>query len=149
MHKRQLNREGRPINFKTVSEAAGLSTAWLYQHPEVKERIEYLREQSSPRPKPPPKTRASDASEDAIIATLRERVKRLEEDNRELRKQIEVAYGQIFVKNKSHLWQDHVVALIDEDSAKLNHPMACIMLALYTPWRNYYGSDRLTQSTVH
>jgi hypothetical protein len=89
---RRLNREGRPINFKTVSEAAGLSTAWLYQHPEVKERIEYLREQFSTRPKPPPKTRTSDASKDAIIATLRQRVKRLEEENRELRKQVEAAY---------------------------------------------------------
>ena len=95
---RQLNREGRPINFKTVSEAAGLSTAWLYQHPDVKERIEYLREESNPRPKPPPKTRASDASKDAIIATLRERIKRLEEENRELKKQIEVAYGHLYVK---------------------------------------------------
>jgi len=38
--------------------------------------------------------RRSDASKDAIIATLRDRVKRLEAENRELRAQLEVAYGR-------------------------------------------------------
>ena len=37
--------------------------------------------------------RASEASKDAMIAALREQVNRLEEENRALRRQIEVAYG--------------------------------------------------------
>jgi Family of unknown function (DUF6262) len=43
---RRLLREGRPVNFNTVAETAGVSTAWLYQHPEVRSRIEYLRAMS-------------------------------------------------------------------------------------------------------
>src|SRR5688572_12260700 len=71
----QLIRDGRPINFKTVAEVAQVSTAWLYQQPDIKERIIRLRQQASPRPAPLPATRASDASKDAIIVTLRQRVK--------------------------------------------------------------------------
>jgi len=87
----------RPVNFKAVHEVSGVSTAWLYRH--MKERIAHLREQAVPQPTPAPKTRASDASKDAIIAALRERVKKLEAENRELRQQLEVAYGQLYAKS--------------------------------------------------
>jgi hypothetical protein len=43
----------------------------------------------------PKRERVSDASRDAVIETLRHRLKELEGDNRELRKQIEVAYGHV------------------------------------------------------
>jgi hypothetical protein len=43
---------------------------------------------------PPALERRSEASKDAIIATLRERLKRVEAENRELRAQLEVAYGR-------------------------------------------------------
>ena len=87
--------EGRLVNFKTVGQTAQVSTAWLYQQEDLKERILHLRTRQHPRPNVviPPRERASDASKDAMIAALRERVKRLEEENRELRRQIEVAYG--------------------------------------------------------
>ena len=93
---RELVRAGRPINFQTVAAAAGVSTAWLYQHPDVKERIQRLRAQSADRRAPPPAARASDASKAAMIAALRQRIRTLEEENRELRKQLEVVYGQIY-----------------------------------------------------
>lgn len=90
-----LAREGRPVNFKTVGETAHVSTAWLYEHEDIKRRILSLRQRPTPRPTAalPLRERASDASKDAMIATLRERVKRLEHENRELKQQIEVAYG--------------------------------------------------------
>ncbi len=91
---RRLGVERRPITFKAVHEVSGVSTAWLYRH--MKERIIHLREQSAGRPASTPRTRASDTSKDAIIATLRGRVKQLEAENRELRGQMEVAYGQLY-----------------------------------------------------
>lgn len=90
----QLVRAKRPVNFRTVAEASGVSTAWLYQHPAIAARIQQLRAQSAPRSTPPPKVRASDASKDAMIATLRQRIQKLEAENRELRQQLEVIYGQ-------------------------------------------------------
>lgn len=40
---RQLLKEGRPINFETVSKVSGVSRAWLYNQPEIRQRIEQLR----------------------------------------------------------------------------------------------------------
>jgi hypothetical protein len=50
----------------------------------------HLRAQERPPPKVPipQRERASDASKEAMIAALRERVKRLEEENRALRRQL-------------------------------------------------------------
>lgn len=90
-----LLREQRPINFKSVAEAAQVSTAWLYQHDDIKQRIEHLRGQQLPKPKAwiPPQTRASDASKDHLIRSLSERLKRVEAENEELRKALKAAWG--------------------------------------------------------
>jgi hypothetical protein len=86
------------INFKSVAEAAGISTAWLYAHPDIKERIAHLRGQQmlhvKPRPSVSVAERRSDASKDAIITHLKDRLKRVEAENKELRMQLEVAYGR-------------------------------------------------------
>ena len=90
-----LLREQRPINFKSVAETAQVSTAWLYQHDDIKQRIAHLRGQQSPKPKTwiSPQTRASDTSKDHVIRTLTERLKRVEAENEELRKALKVAWG--------------------------------------------------------
>ena len=89
---RQLIKEGKTLNFNTVAQAADVSKAFLYKEPEIKERIEQLRLQGTKKA-PELKQRASDASKDAIIRNLRERVKKLEAEVKDLRKQNEVAYG--------------------------------------------------------
>jgi Family of unknown function (DUF6262) len=93
---RLLLQQKRPVNFKTVAEAAGVSTPYLYQNQAIRERIMHLRGQIIPPAGVKPKRgKVSDASRDAVIETLRLRLKELEGDNRELRKQIEVAYGLV------------------------------------------------------
>src|SRR5215468_10734697 len=61
-----LLKEQRPINFKAVAETAGVSTAWLYEHETIKERIIHLRAQQTPKPqvKIPHREQASSASKD-------------------------------------------------------------------------------------
>jgi Family of unknown function (DUF6262) len=93
---RRLLQEGQPINFNTVAQTSGVSPAWLYHHPEIRQRIEHLRAEPSARMKQPSKTKTSDASKDAMLATLRLRVKQVEAENRELRRQLEVVYGQLY-----------------------------------------------------
>ncbi|MBD2107281.1 DUF6262 family protein [Nodosilinea sp. FACHB-13] len=91
-----LVKDKRPINFNTVAEAAGVSKAWLYKEADVKARIEQLRAQSSGSKKQPPvNQRASDASKDALLRTMKERIKRLEAENKDLRRQNEVAYSHV------------------------------------------------------
>src|SRR3989449_2306996 len=67
-----LIKEQHPINFNTVAQTAGISTAWLYEHEAIKERIMHLRAQQTPKAqiKIPPKEQASSASKDAMIAAL-------------------------------------------------------------------------------
>jgi hypothetical protein len=93
-----LLKEQRPINFKTVAQTAHISTAWLYANEEIKMRIIHLRSQQVPKAqvKIPPKEQASNASKDAMIAALRKRVKEQEEEIRELKKQLEVAYRSLY-----------------------------------------------------
>lgn len=93
-----LLKERRPVNFKTVAEAAGISTAWLHGNEALKQRIMHLRVQQVPavQVKIPPREQASNASKDAMIAALRQRVKKLEEENRTLKQQVEVANGLLY-----------------------------------------------------
>ncbi len=93
-----LLKQQRPINFKTVAETAGISTAWLYGNQDIKMRIIHLRSQQIPKTqvKVPLREQASDASKDVMIAALRKRTKEQEAEIRELRRQLEVAYGQLY-----------------------------------------------------
>ena len=54
-----LIKEQRPINFNTVAQTAGISTAWLYGNAAIKERIMHLRAQQTPKAqvKLPPKSK--------------------------------------------------------------------------------------------
>lgn len=94
-----LLKENKPINFNTVAEASGVSKSWLYREPEVKERIQQLQSQQLKEQlhirqvKLPEHYKASDTSKDAIIATLKQRIKKQDEEIKELRKQLETAYG--------------------------------------------------------
>ena len=92
---KQLLKDKQTINFNRVAEVAGVSKAWLYKEPDVKSRIEHLRDQSKQGKKLPRKISATEASTRALNVTLQARVKKLEAENRQLRKQNEVAYGQV------------------------------------------------------
>lgn len=95
----RLYQAGEPITFASVSRTASVSLSWLYKQPEIRERIRYLRGQQIKQhdvqaPAVPPDD-TSDSSKDAMIKALKEQVKQLRAENRGLRKQLEVAYGQI------------------------------------------------------
>ncbi len=94
----QLVKEQRPINFKSVAETAGISTAWLYGDEGLKQRITHLRAQQTPQVqvKIPPREQASNASKDAMIAALQKRVREQSEEIKDLKKQLEVAYGALY-----------------------------------------------------
>lgn len=91
----QLIKDKQTINFNTVARASGVSKAWLYKQDEVKSRIEHLRNQCAQKGKTPKAVAASDKSKDSMIEKLRGRIKVLEAEIRDLRRQNEVAYGQV------------------------------------------------------
>ena len=98
----QLLQEEKSINFNTVAETANVSTAWLYRVPEIRQRIEHLRQQPRAHSMIQPKEKASDATKNAMMAALKNRVKALEAENQELKHQLERIYGQLLTKNEHH-----------------------------------------------
>jgi len=94
-----LVREQKPINFHTVAKSALVSKAYLYSQPDLRERIEALRQQSveqmvrqrsvSPKSK-------TDASRDLVILAKDRRIKELEAANRKLQQQLKVALSKTY-----------------------------------------------------
>jgi len=101
---RKLLRAGEPITFRRVAIVARVSTGWLYAQPDVKERITRLRVQPAHKASPPGE-RASDASKDAIVRALRQRVGTLDDERRrllariqQLEERVEILYGELYAK---------------------------------------------------
>lgn len=92
---RQLIKDKKPISFKTVAEISGVSRAWLYQQDDIRARIEHLRSQQSTRKSVPIEQKATRSSNTAVVRTLKERVKKVQAENHELRRQLEVVYGRL------------------------------------------------------
>ena len=81
-----LLKEKTAINFNTVSKMSGVTVATLYRHDAIRKRIMLLRDSIRELPKPADKkNNMSDVSKDAIIASLKRKIKRLEDENKELR----------------------------------------------------------------
>ena len=104
---RALVDRGEEVNFRRVSEMGRVSSAFLYRELDLAERIRQLRAQGEPRPAHHSTERASDASKDAIIKTLRLRIAELEQARRELadknqqlQKQVEVLYGELYSRQR-------------------------------------------------
>ncbi|MEK5520838.1 DUF6262 family protein [Heyndrickxia sp. FSL W8-0423] len=95
----RLIRANGNINFNSVAEEAGISKATLYNNPEIRKGIESLREQQAQVPTPKQVKREVDENnKDAIIASLKRKIKKLDEENKELREQLKFAYGEVYKK---------------------------------------------------
>lgn len=93
----RLIKAQKPINFNSVANESGITKKTLYNNKEIKERIETLRHQQSQVPTPSQiKREMNDNNKDAIIASLKRKIKRLEEENKELREQIKINYAEIY-----------------------------------------------------
>lgn len=99
---RQMLKDGKPINFNVVARSAGVSLAWCYRNRAFKERITNLREKTAQTPRVliPQNERITDASKDALIATFRQRISALNKEVSELRRQLEVVYGELAKHSK-------------------------------------------------
>lgn len=87
------------INFNTVAEKSGVSKSFLYKNKTLKERIDFLRNQQNCLPSPKKvKNNTSDKSKDVIIESLRQKVKKLEEENKDLKKQLQSKLSDLYLK---------------------------------------------------
>ena len=91
----ELIAAGTPVTFQTVAARADVSRSWLYANDDIKTEIQRHRTRATP-PSPPVPTRqrASETSLTQRLAIAVERNRQLAEENKRLRRQLEVALGQ-------------------------------------------------------
>ena len=94
-----LLREHRAVNFNSVARAAGVTKAYLYSQPDLRERIEALRQQEIEQTERSRAVRShgkTDASKDLVILAKERRIKELEAEIRRLKKELQGALGKAY-----------------------------------------------------
>ncbi len=93
----KLLQRNERISFGAIAREANVSVSYLYKYPEVKERIQEIRDKQvkEARKLTRPQS-ASEKSKQVIIQQLRERIKVLEYEKKELKKQTEKMTGQLY-----------------------------------------------------
>ena len=93
---RLMHSEEMEINFCSVAARAQVSTAWLYGTKALRAAIMKARH-TSPSAAGENLQHRQRLSHERVVATLRLRIRTLEEVNRELKEQLEAAYGRLAV----------------------------------------------------
>ncbi len=93
----QLLQNNERVSFGAIARIANVSVSYLYKYPEIKERIQDIREQQvkNTRKLTRPQT-ASEKSKQVMIKQLRERINTLEWEKKELKKQNEKMTGELY-----------------------------------------------------
>jgi Family of unknown function (DUF6262) len=94
---RQLEADGRPVTFDLVACTAGVSRAWLYTEPAIRDAIRRLRAAQRPASSSavPASQRAGDASLLRRLEAAHARNRELATEIRQLREQLARAHGQL------------------------------------------------------
>lgn len=96
---RNLSLKGERVNFNSVAMESGVSKSFLYTNEEVKQRIEDIRlQQVSKEINQRAKTDKTSKSKDIIIMAINRRIKELEEENKKLKKQLEILRGELYCR---------------------------------------------------
>ncbi|MGE9752718.1 DUF6262 family protein [Bacillus inaquosorum] len=95
----RLVRANENINFNSVASEAGVAKATLYNNLVLRKRIETLRQQQVTVPtKKQIQRKMNDNNKDALIDSLKRKIKRIEQENKDLKGQLKVAYAEIYRK---------------------------------------------------
>jgi hypothetical protein len=93
---RRLADNAGKVSFETVAEEAGVSRSWLYAQPDLRAQIEQLRASNPHKPAaaPPARQRATDNSLLRRLEAATDRIRHLEQQNRELQSALAQALGE-------------------------------------------------------
>ena len=91
-----MQSEEAEINFRSVAARAKVSTAWLYGTKSLRDKLMKIRT-TSPAAAGENLQHRQRLSHERVLATLRLRIRTLEEINRELKEQLEATYGRLAV----------------------------------------------------
>ena len=94
-----LENHGHDINFNSVAKISGLSKTTLYNNPDIRARIESIRDIPSGKSiMAQNKLVRSEKNSKAIIESLKRKNLALQEENKKLREQLEMAYAEYYSK---------------------------------------------------
>ena len=82
------------ITFSHVAKQAQVSRSWLYKNARVREKIETIRQQQSEK-MPSSTTPQPQRKQENIVENLKERIKKLQQENTKLHEQLEAIYGRM------------------------------------------------------
>lgn len=91
----RLQKLNAKINFHTVAREAQVSVSYLYKYPEIKQHIGELRSKQNSLPASPV-AKPNSTSHGKVVTRLQERIKKLEAENKELKKKCEALAGQVY-----------------------------------------------------
>jgi len=101
---KRLTKDSKAINFNSVAKEAGVTKTTLYNHPELRERIDFLRKQQE-KAYQKSRIKRDENNQNAMIASLRRRIekleakiKELEEENKQLREEENIKLAGLFKK---------------------------------------------------
>ncbi len=109
----RLIKDKRPVNFKTVSEESGVSRTWLYKEPEIKDKINQIKNKQAYKYRSQKKVNnqlSNQAIDTSQIDELKTKIKKVETENYALRNHLEVVYGMTdpqLVENVKILQQEN------------------------------------------
>ncbi|WP_404900616.1 DUF6262 family protein [Priestia filamentosa] len=83
---KRLTKSSKAINFNSVSKEAGVAKATLYNHTELKERINFLRNRQE-RAFVHDRIKRDENNQNAVIASLKRRIEKLKQKNQQLEKE--------------------------------------------------------------
>ena len=107
----RLQKLNAKINFHTVAREAQVSVSYLYKYPEIKQHIAELRSKQNSLPvKPVAKTNST--AHGKVVTLLQEKIKKLEEENKELKRKCEALAGQLY---RAHHLQAQIERLQQEN----------------------------------
>lgn len=96
---RELSLGEQKINFNSVCSLSGVSKTFLYNNAEIKKRIEELRDKQTEKViKQRLKYDKTDKSKDIIIMAKDKKIKELQQENKNLKEQLEVLRGKLYEK---------------------------------------------------
>jgi transcriptional regulator with XRE-family HTH domain len=106
----KLSQTNQKLSFANIAREANVSISYLYKYPEIKDRIQHLRNQQEQGAKPVQPQLRSDKSSQVIIGQLRDRIKSLEGEKKELTRQNEALTGRLYVMGNTQDLLDRLKA---------------------------------------
>ena len=91
----RLVKNKRPVNFKTVSEESGVSRTWLYKEPQIKARINQIKNKKNAKSRSPngDSNNSGNQLDVSKIDEFKIEIRKLQTENYTLRNHLEVVYG--------------------------------------------------------